>query len=180
MKRVKKKPVITANLTLGETTVDNPMFSRDHPASRSNPRQIKAILNHGESPIAAMYHRKEQTGIDEIDVRTAGEFRRLFEAAAGGSFGSSGDIKEFVDGGGYPDILTDRQARAAKDLAAVHVHLGSVTYAAVERVCGQCLFINQIDTRRRTQDAISEQLKAGLKKLAIYWGFRTDNRRKRA
>jgi len=180
MKRVKKKPVITANLTLGETTVDNPMFSRDHPESKGNPRKVSAKFNKKESPIVWMYTQRERTGVTALHVETASKFRTYFEAAAGGSFGSSGDIKEFVDGGGFPDILTDRQAWGARRLAAVRGFLDQQTYDVVRDVCGIGLFISQLDSRRRTRDALSKRLKDGLDRLAPFLGVETDNKRKRA
>ncbi len=171
-RRTKKtaKPIGTGFVMV---EVDNPHFSTDHAESTGNPKRIRALQNARESPITWMYVHHKQTGVTEAQVRAAGKFRSLYETAGGAGVGSFDYTREPVDGGGVTDPLNDRMVDAAKELAGVATRLGPAGYDLVEKVCGQCIFISQLDPRRRTQNKLSENMKDCLDSLAIFWGFQT-------
>lgn len=147
--------------------VDNPFYY----GAGNQQKRIKVVYNPRESPIAWMYAHRKRTGVTEGHLLAANHFRKLYETAQGFGVGSMDYTKEPVDGGGFPDILTDRQARAAKKLAEANHKLGMAGYQLVEQVCGQCAFIHQLSQKRRTQDRMSRHLKESLESLAIFWGY---------
>lgn len=164
-KQKKKKQSTPTGFIMEE--VENPFYY----GAGNQQKRIKVVYNPRESPIAWMYAHRKRTGITQEQVLAANKFRKLYEAAQGVGVGSMDYTKEPVDGGGFPDVLTDRQARAAKELAQASARLGMEGYQLVEQVCGQCAFIHQLAAARRAQDRMSKNLKDSLESLALYWGY---------
>lgn len=70
---------------LRPTLVENPYFSRAHPADSKNPRSIPAMVNVRESAITTLASRGV---LDAAQVAAADRFRALFEAMGGKGAGA--------------------------------------------------------------------------------------------
>jgi hypothetical protein len=158
--------------------LDNPLYSFDHADGEAgNRRKVPVPVSMRESPAIWMHgHGK----INDSQLRAAGQFRRWYEAAGGAGVKAMDTTKEPVDGGRVSDGLTDRKLHAAKELAGARTRLSPRAYWLVESVCGQCIWIKDLDGRRRTQDAYSMALKEALDSLAIFWGYASENQQKAA
>jgi hypothetical protein len=169
MKKTRKiKPRSDASKTTIAMDMENPHFNAAHPASNANPIKASVQVKITESPAIWMYAHGR---ISESQLRAASSFRLWYESAGGASIQAMDTTKEPVDGGKVSDGLTDRKMKAAKELAAARSWLGPQTYDVVEKVCGQCLWIKELDPRRQTQDRYSQLLKRGLDQLAFHWGY---------
>lgn len=147
--------------------VENPNFQRGYAESATNPKTISAAYNARESPIAWMLVHER---VNAAQAKAASIFRRNYEMAGGAGAKAIDYTKEPVDGGGFPDILTDRQAEAAKELGRARAALGFSGYELVEQVCGQCLWINQIEATKWRQLQAANNLRDCLDVLADFWG----------
>lgn len=184
-KRKKQHKTVRVNhfIEFGEVTVENPMFSYDHPEGPGNVRNIPAITNVRESPLAFMYCNKDRhgnRGIDEAQLAAGSYFRELYETTAGATIQAIDTTKEPVDGGKISDGLTDKRFRAAKELEAARLKLGDTGYRLVEQVCGECKWLNQIEPTKHYQRLASDRLKDCLETLAIFWGMASVNTHRRA
>lgn len=167
----------SAYIELGTVTIDNPWFSYDHHESAANPRKIAAVANIRESPLTWMHEQRYRSGedkgeryIDDTQFVVGSIFRMLYEKAGGTSIKAMDTTKEPVDGGFVTDGLTDTRFKAAKELMFVRAKLGDAGYKLVEQVCGQCLWISQIEPTKHYQRLAGERLKECLDTIAILWG----------
>lgn len=158
-------------------TIDNPWFSYDHRENASNPRRIEALSNVRESPLAWM----SKCGyIDETQLIVGSIFRMLYEKTGGNTIQAMDTTKEPVDGGKMTDGLTDERFKAAKELMHVRAKLGDQGYKLVEQVCGQCLWLNQIEPTKHYQRLAGKRLRECLDTLAYLWGKASVNTHRRA
>lgn len=147
--------------------VDNPMFSGDHRESQSNPRQVKAAFNTGESYAGLLYGRRS---IDREEWEAAGMIRSAYEAM-GGAGASAIDYRvEKVDGGQIPSTITDRHLRAASLLKDAHLALGPAGYDLTIKLAGQGMSPRDIAAKERMQKYYCERFKECLNTLAVFWG----------
>jgi hypothetical protein len=151
-------------------TVDDPMFSSDHAGAAGNTRYTKAALNMNEN-IAA--HWRAKTIIGEAEYKAAGRFRGLYERI-GGRGACSIDLSiDRVDGGVMADPMSLTQMEAAQELKIIYDLLGPQGYSCVEKLCGQCVRLNNLAKERRIRDAIAIRCQSMLKHMAVHWGYRT-------
>ena len=158
---------------------DNPLYSRAHHPSRSNPVKIKVAVNLKESPLGYLAHRKI---INEAQLKAGIEFRRLWEIMGGSGVAAMDYSKDPVDGGGWSDPINARQFEAGKKLNAVRLHIGVRPYEIVQKVAGEGVFLSVLGRSHRERLTYSDYLKDALTDLSILWGFETgkspqDNRK---
>jgi hypothetical protein len=106
---------------LRPTLVENPFYSRAHPADSTNPRTIPAMMNIRESAITTLAARGV---LDAAQVAAATRFRALWEAIGGKGASAIDYGREHVDGGKARDPITERQVNAGKELARCRALLG--------------------------------------------------------
>lgn len=181
MKSAKRKPSKPILPTVGHLKaeiamdeVDNPMFSRDHKVSQTNPLKVKAYVNVRESAIGLLAHRGI---INQSQVRAAAEFRQLYEAMGGRGVKALDYSIDQVDGGGIAEPISIKQMDAAKRLRDLRAHIGVRPYDIVSKVVGEGIEITAIGSNKRECLLISSYLKDGLADAAQFWGYETMQRR---
>lgn len=166
----KKKPQRHPNFILID--VDNPNYQPGNDGEPGNPKKERAAYNYRESPIAFMRARRY---ITESQAKAGVKFRLLYEKCGGGGARAIDWRKEPVDGGGWFDPFTDNRMEAAKELQQIQDKLGREGYLLVEKVCGNCIFINDLahaeGYSKRYVTKLSRNLQECLDVLAVYWGF---------
>lgn len=169
-RRGKRRAVDHGHLEIRWVTIENPDFADQHDERLGNPRYITAPVNMRESPVTWMLaHGK----LDAAQAEAGARFRRLHELSGGADLSGMDTTKEPVDGGGFPDVLTDRKSRAAKELAQARVVLGFAGYDLVMQVCGQCLWIKDIEPTKHRQIVAANRLRLCLTALAEFWGLQS-------
>lgn len=165
-KRVKLEPEVW----LTSVKIENPEHAFQHDEKLGNPKFIHAPFNMRESPVTWMLKQKT---IDEAQAKAASRFRSLYEAAGGAGVKALNYTKEPVDGGGFPDVLTDRKHRAGLELAEVQNFLGRAGFGLVEQICGQCIWIKDIEPTKYRQIKTGKRLKECLTALAQFWNYQS-------
>ncbi|AJD41266.1 hypothetical protein C9413_24315 [Rhizobium sp. SEMIA 4085] len=155
---------------LRPTLVENPYFSRAHPADSANPRTIPAIVNIRESAITTLASRGV---LDAAQVAAADRFRALFEAMGGKGASAIDYGREHVDGGKARDPITERQVNAGKELARCRALLGVRMYRLVSAVCGEGFALTELLASKRERLTGADMLRMGLDDLAGLWGIAT-------
>lgn len=165
---------------LANVEVENPMFSRDHPADRTNPLRVRATINVRESPLGYLAAKKLLT---DAQLRAASKFRQLWEAA-GTSVRAMDYSIDPVDGGGIADPISERQMNAHFELRNLTVSRSGRAapisvrhYEILRRVIGEGTDIPSLATTRSERDVITAYLKHALEDLASYWGFQSEQRK---
>ncbi len=157
--------------------IDNPDYRTDYADGRhGNVRRVQATMNMRESPITWMWAKRKQTGITEQQVAAAAHFRKLYEAA-GAQVQALDYTREPVDGGGITEPISDRMIKANQQLSEAHAALGAEGFDLIQKVCGECQFLNQISSQRSVQDKLSRDLKNCLETLAVFWGYQAPRTR---
>jgi hypothetical protein len=167
-KRSKIKPKPESIFKPNFVMIDNPLFQTAHDESRTNPRQTKAMHNPKESPAAWLLHHGN---INASQYRAASEVRRLHELTGAGGVRAFDYEKTKVDGGGAGNVFTDHRMDAAKRLSEVKDVLGQEGYELTIKVCGDGLWINQVEQSRYRQIVAGQNLKQCLTSLAIFFGY---------
>lgn len=142
--RRKGKPYLSHGseglVEFGERKVDDPM----EPG-----RRYAAVVNVRESSIDHMASRGR---INTSQSEAGQRFRKLWEMAAVGRQQAMDPGKEFVDGGGLVDPISDDLVKAAAELSRVLAATGPV---------GSKLLISIVGEGKRIEDVASEWARAG-------------------
>lgn len=170
MKAATKAPTNPNAPSVRVGTVENPYYMQDHGDESPTARYIQAPINMRESPITWMLAHDK---VDQAQAKAATRFRQLHEMSGGGDLQAMDYMKEPVDGGGFPEIITDRKAQAAKELGEVRTVLGVAGYTLVMQVCGQCIWLKDIEPTKRRQVEAGKALRQCLTVLAEHWGYRS-------
>lgn len=158
-------------------TIDDPEFSYSHEDGKlGNRRKSPAIANVRESPVAWMF-KHDQLEVHQLEA--ANKFRKYYERT-GGTIQAMDTTKEPVDGGKVTDGLTDRKLHSAKELALAEKKLGKQGYKLVEQVCGECLWLNQIEPTKHYQRLAGRRLRESLDTLAFFWNLSSVNTHRKA
>ncbi|MGR9055500.1 hypothetical protein ACU8NH_06230 [Rhizobium leguminosarum] len=155
---------------LHPTLIENPYFSRAHPAGATNPRDVVAMMNVRESAITTMAARGV---LDAAQVAAATRFRALWEALGGKGAGAIDYGKEHVDGGKARDPITEREVNAGKELARCRALLGARMYGLVSAVAGEGYALTEIFEGKRERLTAADMLRMGLDDLAELWRLAT-------
>jgi hypothetical protein len=172
MAATRKKASPRSKIVLRGVTIDNPYFARGHPISASNPERIAAVINVRESAITTLYARGK---IDDAQKEAADRFRSLWETLGGKGASSIDPAREHVDGGKMPEPISERQVRAATELAKARLELGARGYWLVARICGEGCSLAEAMGSQRKRDALTaaDNLRACLDDLAALWRLAT-------
>jgi hypothetical protein len=122
-----------------------------------------------DDPLGRLHARHQ---IAEHHYRAALELRELFEAAEIGGVKACDFTKEPVDGGNYiREPYSDRNRRAADNIAAVRNKLGRDDFVLLKLVLADRMFLSQIAEHRGwgTRSA-ARRFKAALESLALHLG----------
>jgi hypothetical protein len=148
--------------------VENPL------ATIANENQKReSIRSLRDDPLAGMHSRKQ---IDDAMFHAGREWQKHHEHAALGSVSAIDPTKEAVDGGRFPDVLTDQQRRASIELAKARVLLGYQGRVIVEGILGQNRTVQEFSMSQglcseREFKYIGMRFRECLETLAKLWGF---------
>lgn len=118
--------------------------------------------------------------LDKAQFEAAREFERLRELTMSSGLSSPSFAREYVDGGGRGDPITDRVILAFKRLSKARQVVGIWAYDAIDNCI--CHGLNPTAIEERTganRKMTAGYVKDGLEMLAIYWGFACDERHMR-
>jgi hypothetical protein len=146
-----------------EVEVDNP----------HNSEQKITVFRSIRDPIA-MLHSSGQ--IDEAQYQAGRHWQRAYELSEVGGARAIDPTKEAVDGGRIPEMLTDAQLRAFKDLDQARKVLGMVGERVVTCVLGERQSLTKVADRwglstERERRYIGMRLNECLEELAKLWGY---------
>jgi hypothetical protein len=163
-----KKPKWESKLDLETVDMANPYFNGSHKVSGDNPRKVRVVKNLRESAVETLFARGN---LDEAQKLAADRFRRTWEACGGAGTGASDYGREYVDGGGPRDPITQRQVDAGKVLNECRKLLGARNYDLVCQVCGQGYALQDISSDGRARKTAADNLRDSLDDLAAMWGI---------
>lgn len=110
-----------------------------------HPDTTRVVRNLRDDPLARLHHRGQ---ITEAMFHGGRAWQRLYEQSQVGRIGSSGDLKEPVDGTPPTrEPITDRQVRAGKLIRKLDIALGKVGAIYVRDILGDGLTIAQMSQR---------------------------------
>lgn len=114
--------------------------------------KIIAMRSVRKDPLADMHARKQ---ISDCEFETGRHWERAYEASEIGGVGAMDPSKEAVDGGRIPEVLTDRQIQAIKELKLAREALGHQ---------GNYLIIQVLGTKMTLEDTARQ----------AHWGHATE------
>jgi len=127
----KKQEVTLPHVTY--VTKDNPLFSRSHAESTTNPRSIKVAYNTRESYAA---HLLSNNKISDAQYMADSKMRELWEKM-GGTIQAMDYASEPVDGGGFGTDISERASCAAKEWKLIHPILGTTGAWLALKISGE-------------------------------------------
>jgi hypothetical protein len=131
-----------------------------------------------DDPLAGMFARRQ---IDQAQYDAGREWQRLTEQTEVGNIRAIDTTKEAVDGGRFPEPLSDNAARAFKELNRAHGLLGMIGENIVREILGSRLSIMEMAQRRgyttRTEiEFMGKRFREALDTLAVAFGCATGGR----
>lgn len=136
--------------------------------------KIIAMRSTRNDPLAGLHARNH---IDEAQYQGGRAFQRDFETAERGPQAID-PSKEAVDGGRFPEPITEAQQKAAVRLALVHRELGQNGSALVHDVLVHGRLMTEVSERRglsgrRWEEYFGTRFRECLNCLALVYGFAT-------
>lgn len=182
-KRKTSKPILPpighlkAEIAMDE--VDNPMFSRDHKVSQTNPLKVRAYRNNREWSLGPLIAKGV---VSDAQVLAAMKLCQLWQMA-GTSVRAMDYSIDPVDGGGCSDPISERQMNALLELRNLVVSRGGRQaplskrhFDLLMKVVGEDTDIKVLGATRTERDVITAYVKHGLEDLAVYWGYQSAQR----
>lgn len=157
-----------SKLEIRAVRMDNPYFNGNHEIGPTNPKIIGVVKNLRESAVETLFARGK---LDAAQKQAADRFRGIWEMCGGAGGGASDYSREFVDGGGAREPISQRQVDAGKALAECRNLLGARNYDLVCKVCGQGYGLRAVAPSKRDQLTAADNLRASLNDLSELWGF---------
>lgn len=180
-KKEKAMPQVADDPNIGTLTVLNPDRIRvpDLRVVRKELRydadNIEAKRNLRDDPLARLHDRGQITNAMFFAGR---HWQKLYEDSQVGRIGSSGDLKEPVDGTPPTrDPITDKQVKASHELARIDASLGKVGSILVRDILGDGLTIVQmckrhgIDPTAREADRWGKRFRECLSTISEELGY---------
>jgi hypothetical protein len=138
-----------------------------------NPEQKTVVFRSVRDPIASLHSTGQ---IDEAQYRAGRHWQRAYELSEVGGARAIDPTKEAVDGGRMPEMLTDAQLRAFKDLDQARKALGMVGERIVMAVLGERQTFAIVANRwglstDRERRYIGMRFNECLEELAKLWGY---------
>lgn len=145
------------------TTVDDP----------ENGEKITVLRSLRIDPLAALHARRQ---IDEAEYYAGRHWQRAYELAELGGSRAIDPTREAVDGGKYPEPLSDIQARAFNELATASKALGMEGESIVKDVLARGMPILHVAAARgltteRELLYIGKRFRECLNTLAVTFGY---------
>lgn len=154
-----------------EVFVDNPFYQKGYAPSKANPPKIKATYNPKSNPALRMYQHNH---IDLSQLKAAVEFQKIYENARHRMRAVDYSAIK-VDNSIWGDSFNQTTVDNIKRLEGIRDMLGREGYYIVARICGECVWIKDIDRREYSAKKIGKNLKEALSALARYFGYDTRN-----
>jgi hypothetical protein len=158
-------------------SIDLPINAQVAPDTVADPLERGAMLRVTRSirddPLARLYIRSK---IDTAQLAAGRHWQRLYEAAEIGAASAIDPGKEAVDGGKFPEPITDEQIHAFRSLNAVYRVLGEDGGALIRAVLGRGLMVTQVAqawgvTTKRETEYLGTRFRECLERMAIHWGY---------
>lgn len=136
-------------------------------------RTIKATASLRDDPLRRLRVRRQ---ISEECFQAGRHWQRLYERAEISNLQGVDTTREYVDGGRFPELLTDARQKAVVELARLSRPLGIEGEALIRDVLGKGLFVRECAisrgiTAERAVRRLSDRLKESLEILAFEFGF---------
>jgi len=146
----------------------------DDPMGLDPGDKIVTLRSLRNDPLARLHSRRQ---IDEAQYQGGRSFQNDWEKAERGPQAVD-PTREYVDGGGMREPITERQRKAVLRLNRVERELGADGAALVHEVLILGLTMEQISKRRglsgqRWMDYLSRRFRECLDRLALVYGFAT-------
>ena len=167
--KAKKQKIGHAKVEIIITDVENPWHDAGKAESLGNPKFIKAAINMRESPAAHWYHKNQ---IDLAEYRAATRFRSIWEKAGGTGAQAMDYTREKVDGGGFREPISLVRMQAGRDLNEARDCIGVDGFVLVQKLCGECLPMNQVFSSSWEQRKKADTCRQMLTRLAELWGYK--------
>lgn len=150
-------------------------FEIDDPNALIQTERIVVIRSISNDPLAWMHAHNQ---IDDAKYFAGRKWQSLYERSVLGAIQAVDTSKEPVDGGRWPEMLTDGQAMASRELARLATALGPEMAILIREVLGHGMFIAQVAQSRGLESdwakrGLSREFKRGLDVLAVEMGLAT-------
>lgn len=137
--------------------------------------KIKVIRSVRDDPLAGMLSRG---WLPRHEYEAGREWQRHYDHSVIGGVSAIDTTKEPVDGGRFPETLTDRKVKAMRKLAEAEKALGMRDGVYVRDILGEGLTLAQCAARHglvgvRGVNYMGMRFRDGLNTLAVLWGYRT-------
>lgn len=135
--------------------------------------QLRVLRSVRDDPLAALHARRQ---IDDAMLAAGRRWQKYFDEAEIGNVRAIDPGKEAVDGGKFPEMLTDTQIKAFRALERADIELGRVGKVLIRDILGDNLSVKQASFRRgRLTEAHIKftglQFRECLNVLAVLWGY---------
>lgn len=131
----RKAQEIPMNAKIAVMEVDDPY------STGGSTERISVVRSIRDDPLGHMHARRQ---IDDAQYSAGRHWQRLHERANVGGVQSVDTTKEPVDGGRFPDLLSDGQRKALDGLRSAKQALGTFGLQIIEDVLARRMFIYQI------------------------------------
>jgi hypothetical protein len=160
---------LPAQARIATMEVDDP-----NPTSGETER-IVVVRTISADPLAWMHAHKY---IDDAKYLAGRRWQGLYDRSSIGAMQSVDTTKEPVDGGRWPDALSDHQAQASRDLHRIDAMLGPGRSALVLDVLGRGMYMPQAAalrgiTSERQRRKLTRELYLSLDQMAVVFGLAT-------
>jgi hypothetical protein len=176
-KRRRGRPNNLKNIVHDRTSRDLLRNAQVAPVEVDDPYEegarIVVLRSTRHDPLAEMISKGQ---IDQCDYVAGRHWQAAWENAEIGSVRAIDPTREAVDGGGWPEMLTDIQRRAVQDLKAARETLGQEGHQLICDVLGRGLSITQAAGNRGLQSEADrkyagKRFRECLSTLAIRFGY---------
>lgn len=137
--------------------------------------QVVVLRSLRDDPLAGMFARRQ---IDQAQYDAGREWQRFSQDTEVGNIRAIDPTKEAVDGGRFPEPLSDRSAFAFKQLARANLALGDRGVTIINDILGSRLTVSQAAARRglTSKDELAymgRRFRECLDMLAVVFGCAT-------
>lgn len=141
--------------------------------------KLKVLRSIRDDVLAALYSRSQ---IDDAQYRAGRDAERLFEASYVGRISGIDPSRIMVDGGQFPEAITDKQIQANRELTRAKFKLGDEGYLLVRDILGDRMSISKAAEKRdcageRGTRYTGQRFRECLETLAMLWHYAGTRRR---
>lgn len=150
---------LLANALAVPTVVDDPM---------ERGAKIAVMRSIRDDKLAAMRSRDE---IDEAQFLAGRKYEMIYEWCEVGNVQAINPTKEAVDGGGWGDVLSNRQINATRDLSDIRAHIGADADELMHRILIRRMTFGSLGLSERKTAELRRGFFHILEQMAHYWGY---------